>query len=135
MMREVKNHKDLRIWRLSRQLVSDIYGHTARFPKDELYALTNQMRRAAISVGSNIAEGAARSTTKEYIWFLYVSTGSLSELETQVVLSKDLGYLNGSEAQQIMDSLVSLRKQILSTIKSLKASNPSSVGRDESIGN
>ncbi len=119
-MSEVNNHKDMRIWRFSRQLVKDIYGLTSRFPKEEQYALTNQMRRAAVSVGSNIAEGAARSSAKEFIWFLHVSTGSLSELETQLILSLDLGYVNESDIRKTMDSVVSLRKQILTAIKSLK---------------
>lgn len=116
----VRNHKDLKIWSHSRELIDNIYQITNHFPGDELYALTNQMRRAAVSVASNIAEGAARSTAKEYIWFLHVSTGSLSELETQLIISVDLGYIGETEVQQILASVVSLRKQIFTTIKSLK---------------
>ena len=74
------------------QLVEDIYKITVGFPKEETYGLTSQMRRAAISIPSNIAEGAARQGYKEFVQFLYISLGSLSEVETQIMLSKRLNY-------------------------------------------
>jgi len=82
MSNEIKNHKDLEVWKKSMDLVSNIYKITESFPNKELYGLTNQIRRAAVSVPSNIAEGAARSSKREFIQFLYVALGSLSELET-----------------------------------------------------
>lgn len=74
-------------------LVEEIYKITALFPRDELYALTNQMRRAAVSVPSNIAEGAARTGSKEFLYFLSIARGSLSELETQLQIAERLGYM------------------------------------------
>jgi four helix bundle protein len=82
-----RNHRELRVWQASIELVDDIYEATADFPKEELYGLSSQMRRAAISVPSNIAEGCARGGTKELIRFLSIASGSLSELDTQVEIA------------------------------------------------
>jgi four helix bundle protein len=79
-------HKNLKIWQNSIHLVIEVYNLTRAFPKEELYGLSSQMRRAAISVPSNIAEGAARKNKTEYLQFLYISLGSLSELETQLII-------------------------------------------------
>jgi four helix bundle protein len=86
----MKNHKDLDVWVKSMDLVTDIYRATKTFPKDEMYGLTNQIRRAVISIPCNIAEGASRNSKKEFIQFLYVSLGSASELETQLLISERL---------------------------------------------
>ncbi|APG26460.1 four helix bundle protein [Syntrophotalea acetylenivorans] len=88
----MKNHKDLDVWQLSMGLVTDIYKLTGVFPKEEIYGLSNQMRRAAVSVPSNIAEGAARNSKKEFIQFLHISLGSLAEVETQLIISNNLEY-------------------------------------------
>ena len=77
-----RKHHDLNVWQESMQLVKDIYSVTATFPREEIYTLTSQMRRAAISVPSNIAEGVARTSNKELLQFLSIARGSLSELET-----------------------------------------------------
>lgn len=87
-------HKDLRIWIESMELVTDIYKVTAKFPKEEMYGLSLQIRRSAVSVPSNIAEGTARNSKKETIQFLHVSLGSLTELETQLLISHKIGYLD-----------------------------------------
>lgn len=92
--KEIKNHKDLEVWKKSMDLVSNIYKITESFPNKELYGLTNQIRRAAVSIPSNIAEGAARNSKKEFIQFLYIALGSLSELETQIIIASRLEYLN-----------------------------------------
>src|SRR5450759_2378684 len=86
------NHKDLEVWKESMLLAKEAYLLTKSFPKEELYGITSQIRRASVSVPSNIAEGAARSSDKEFIQFLYISLGSLSELETQLLLSRDLEF-------------------------------------------
>lgn len=86
-------HYDLDAWKISRDLVTVVYRLTQRFPKEELFGLTSQMRRAAVSIPSNIAEGAARTGAREFAQFLNVARGSLSELETQLHIASDLGYI------------------------------------------
>ena len=87
-------HYDLDAWKISRKLVGEIYRLTQTFPKAELFGLVAQMRRASVSIPSNIAEGAARTSSREYAQFLNVARGSLSELETQVFIATDLGYIS-----------------------------------------
>ncbi len=89
-----KCHEDLEIWKLSIKLVKETYIMTRTFPDEERFVLSTQMRRAAISVPSNIAEGAGRKSKKEFINFLSISLGSLTELETQFVISRELEYLD-----------------------------------------
>ncbi len=86
-----RKHYELKVWQESITLVKEIYQMTQFFPSQEMYGLTTQMRRAAISISSNIAEGAARNTDKEFINFLMIARGSLSELDTQILISKKLG--------------------------------------------
>jgi len=88
-----RNHHNLRTWQKALELVRDIYKATESFPKHELFALTAQMRRAAVSIPSNIAEGAARSSKREFLNYFSIARGSLSELETQILISKELGYI------------------------------------------
>jgi len=110
-------HKDLDIWKLEIELVEKVYEITAEFPKEEIYGLTNQMRRAAVSIPSNISEGAARSSKKEFIQFLYVALGSLAELETQAIISEKLGYLKN---HPLMELIEKQRRKQLNFIKYLK---------------
>jgi four helix bundle protein len=86
-------HKDLDVWKAAMELAKLVYLITSKFPKEELYGLTQQIRRSAVSIPSNIAEGAARNSRKEFIQFLHISLGSLAELETQLLLSEKLGFL------------------------------------------
>ena len=119
----IKDHKELVIWIKACDLAKDIYGITACYPKSELFGLVSQMRRAAISVPSNIAEGAARLSTNEFVRFLLISSGSLSELETQLILSAEMGLLNQGqkEVAEVSEKILVLRKQIYATIRSLRA--------------
>ena len=89
----LKNYKELKVWQKAYQLCGDIYKSTRSFPKEERYGLTSQIRRSAVSVPSNIAEGYGRKTTQEYIQALYIAYGSNCELETQILLAGDLRYL------------------------------------------
>ena len=114
----LKSHKDLDVWKRSMHLVDSIYKVTKSFPNDELYGLTNQMRRAAISIPSNIAEGAARNSKNEFIQFLYISLGSLSELETQTIIANRLGYL--TNPNNLLDDIEIIRKLINGLIYALK---------------
>ena len=116
--KEIKNHKDLEVWKKSMDFVSNIYKITEPFPNKELYGLTNQIRRAAVSVPSNIAEGAARSSKKEFIQFLYIALGSLSELETQIIIANRLEYLNNLDT--LLEDLKFVQKLINGLIYYLK---------------
>ena len=90
----VKTHKDLDVWKKSMEFVTMLYKKTATFPKEEISGLTNQMRRAAVSIPSNIAEGAARKSNKEFIQFLHIALGSTVEIETQLIISKNLKFID-----------------------------------------
>jgi len=113
----LKTHKDLNVWKESRELVTEIYALTSKFPKDEVYSLTAQIKRAAISIPSNIAEGSARDSNKEYIHFLYISLGSAAELDTQLIIAKDLGFINEKEFIKISENLDSVSKMLSGLIK------------------
>lgn len=110
-------HKDLDIWKWGIEWVEKVYKMTAAYPKEEIYGLTNQMRRATVSIPSNISEGAARSSKKEFGQFLYVALGSLAELETQAIISEKLGYLRN---HQLMELIEKQRRKQLNFIKYLK---------------
>lgn len=101
----MRTHKDLDLWKQSMDLVTKIYKTTQFFPKEEMYGLSSQMRRAAVSIPSNIAEGAARKYGKEFVQFLHVALGSASELETQILISERLGYLDGQNSQEICNEI------------------------------
>ena len=117
----MRTHKDLDVWKLSRAFVSDVYKFTVDFPKSEIYGLTNQIRRSAVSIPSNIAEGSARQGNKEFIQFLYIALGSLAELETQLLIAKDLNYLK--EDEESFKKLKRIRMMLLGLIKSIKRKN------------
>jgi four helix bundle protein len=91
--RKIESFKDLMVWQKGIEVVSDIYALTKSFPKEELYGLTSQIRRAAISIPTNIAEGWGRGTTKNYIQFLEIARGSLYELNTLIIISYNLNYI------------------------------------------
>lgn len=112
-----RKHHELNAWQVAMDLVKEIYRITAGFPPSELYGLTSQMRRAAVSIPSNIAEGAARNGTKEFIQFLAISRGSLSELETQLLIAVDLGYTERNS--QLMDTIDRLFGLLGGLMKSL----------------
>ncbi len=97
-------HERLLVWKKGIELVKAIYTETATFPREELYSLTNQMRRAAISVPSNVAEGAARWSNNEKIHFFRIARSSLSELETQIKISRVLGYFSQKSAETLFET-------------------------------
>ena len=113
-----RRHHDLLAWQAAMRLVQDVYALTVSFPRDEQFNLTSQMRRAAISVPSNIAEGAARMTTKEFGHFLYMARGSLSELETQYLIARNLAYVpQNSEFEKGLDEVFGLLGGLINSLK------------------
>ena len=94
-------HKNLRVWKESMDFVYSLYRVTCRFPKEEIYGLTSQMRRAAISIPSNIAEGYGRSSDAELVHFLYIALGSSNEIDTQLLIAFNIGYLNGEDYESL----------------------------------
>ena len=116
----LKNYRELKVWQKSYQLCLEIYKITARFPKEERFGLTSQIRRAAVSVPSNIAEGYGRKTTADYIRSLYIAYGSNCELETWVLLSQDLGYINSALLKGIKDEIEEVERMLKALIKSLE---------------
>lgn len=116
----MKTHKDLDSWKRAIDFVTKIYKVTQSFPKEEKYGLTDQIRRASISIPSNIAEGAARNSDKENIQFLYIALGSLSEVETQLIIARNLNFLNDSQYDELLSGLISIRKPVLGLINYFK---------------
>lgn len=117
MRRGIKTHKDLDVWKDSIELVAKIYQLVSNFPKEERFGLVDQIKRAAISIPSNIAEGAGRNSQKEFLQFLYVALGSITELETQLIISKKLGFLNN---ENIFEDLEKIKSKLLGLIRYLK---------------
>ncbi len=103
-------YRDLDVWKFSRELVNSVYKLTKSFPKEELYGLTNQIRRCAVSIPSNIAEGCGRRTSKDTIQFLYISRGSLYELETQMFLALDQNFISENQLNEINSQIESCKK-------------------------
>ena len=99
----IKDYQDLDVWKKSIELVKQIYISTKNFPKEEMYGLMNQMRRASVSIPSNIAEGKNRQTKKEYIQFLYIALSSISELETQIIIARELRYIDEEMKSGLME--------------------------------
>jgi len=115
----IKSYRDLEVWKKSITLVKKIYLMTRDFPKEETYGLINQMRRSAVSIPSNIAEGKTRQHTNEYIQFLYIALGSCAELESQIIIAKELEYIKESEVEAL-NELDEIGKMIRNLIKSLR---------------
>ena len=118
-MAKIAGFRDLEVWKLGKEIVVDVYLMTRRFPADERFGLVTQMRRAAISIPSNIAEGFNRFHNKEYRHFLFVALGSCAELETQLEVSCDLGYLNGQMRDGLLEKLAHESRMLRNLIKKL----------------
>ena len=113
-------HHKLEVWRRSLNFVTKIYKIAAQFPADEKFGLVSQMRRAAVSIPSNIAEGAARSGRKEFINFLHIAQGSASELETQILISSNLEFVSQSRVDLLLKELEEISRMIIGLQKSLR---------------
>ena len=116
----VSSYNDLQVWQRSMAFVKQVYEATKTFPKDELYALTNQLRRAAVSIPSNIAEGHARDSTKEFLHHLSFALGSLAEVETQLILAQDLQYLPKESLLSLIQESTEIGRMLRGLQKSLQ---------------
>jgi len=119
MKDKIISFRDLEVWRLGKAIVLEIYKTTKTFPIEEIYCLTNQMRRAAVSIPSNIAEGFSRYHNKEYRQLLFVALGSCAELETQIEIAYELGYLDKSSSQSLLEKLDHESRMLRNLIKKL----------------
>jgi four helix bundle protein len=119
----LKNFKELKVWEKAYQLCLDLYKITKNFPNEEKYGLSSQMRRAAISIPSNIAEGYGRKTIPDYVRCLYIAYGSTCELETQTLLSKDLGYLIFDDQKILLEKIKEVERMLMALIKALENKN------------
>ena len=119
---KIKNYKDLNIWKRSIEIVENIYKITKNFPKEEIYGLTSQLRRSAVSIPSNIAEGFARFSNKEYKQFLFISLGSCAEFSTQIIIALRLGYFENKKADKLLNEIDEISKMTMSLIKKLNTS-------------
>ena len=119
-MESIKSYRDLIVWQKSMDLVTEVYRITKTFPKEELYVLVPQMRRAAISIPSNIAEGYTRKSKKEYIQFVQTAFGSATELETQMLIAQKLDYLSKIDSNKLFADVQEVLRMLNGLLKSLK---------------
>jgi len=124
----ITSYKDLVVWQKALDLVEMVYEVTGRFPREELYGLTNQLRRAAVSVPSNIAEGHSRQSTAEFRNFLSIASGSLAEIETQLLIAKRLNYIESGTLQKLLKTHAEISK-MTSALKNKLAPSPSRLRR------
>jgi four helix bundle protein len=117
-MASISSYRDLKVWRLGVQISLTVYRATAEFPKEELYGLTSQLRRCAVSIPSNIAEGHARQSTKDYLRLLSIASGSLAELETQLLIASELEHLSSG----VLDDILSMCEEESRMLRSLQDS-------------
>ena len=118
-----KNYRDLIVWQNAIKLAKSIYKLAEKFPKQETYALSDQIRRAAISIPSNIAEGQARKLPGDFRRFLHIALGSLAEVDTQLVLAQEFGYLNQQDVTGVDEQIQDLRIKLYALMNSLPTAN------------
>ena len=116
----IKNYQNLIVWEKAMELTKKVYIVTKKLPKEEIYSLTNQIRRAAVSIPSNIAEGHARNSKKEFLHFLSIARGSKAELETQMLLCVNIGYLNETDISETMSLLQEIGKMLFALMNKLE---------------
>jgi four helix bundle protein len=116
----MRDFRQLNVWEEAHNLALEVYRITKNFPKEELFALTNQLRRAVVSIPSNIAEGCGRGTNKEYAQFIQIAMGSAYEVDYQLLLSKDLGYLEKVEYEKLNDRIDKIKRQLASLLKKIR---------------
>ena len=117
----MKDFRQLKVWEKSHQLALAVYKVTAKFPKEELYGLTSQIRRASMSIPTNIAEGCGRNADAEFARFLQIAMGSASETEYQLLLSHDLGFLNKAQYDKLNIDVTEIKRMLASLLKTIRA--------------
>ena len=135
MSEKLKSYKDLKVWQRSYQLCLEIYKRTKAFPEEEKYGLTSQLRRAAVSVPSSISQAHVRKTTPEHIQFWYIAYGSVCEIETQIFLSGDLGYISNARLEMLIQGIREVERMLRELIRSLenKHSTPWILGPSDPV--
>ena len=118
-MESIRTHKDLLVWQKSINFVVEVYEQTNLFPKSELFALTNQIRRCVTSIPANIAEGSGRKGNKEFVQFLHIALGSSTELETFLIISKKLNYIDENTFEKLNEQLSEIIRMLIGLIKSI----------------
>jgi four helix bundle protein len=107
-----RSFQDLEVWKLAIEFVKEVYRLTEKFPPSEIYGLTNQIRRAAVSIPSNIAEGQGRNSAKEFRQFLAIALGSVAEIETQIIIAREINFLSNEETEPLLATIDRIRKMI-----------------------
>ncbi len=120
----VRDYRELIVWQKAMDLVETVYRMSGAFPSNELYGLTSQIRRAAVSIPSNIAEGQGRTTTRDFLHFLAIANGSLKEVETQTLIAQRLGYIDQSGASKVLALAAEVGRLLSGLRKSLQAKQP-----------
>ena len=131
----MNDHKELEVWKKGMVFVAEVYRLTGHFPKEEIYGLTSQLRRSAVSIPSNIAEGAARNSHKEFIQFLFIAAGSAAEAETQLLIAQELRFSAGIE--QALQTLMTVKKMLHGLIRHYRIKNGkpgNGKGREQGTG-
>ncbi|HEX3740286.1 MAG TPA: four helix bundle protein [Terriglobales bacterium] len=118
----MRDFRELKVWQKSHALILAIYKETVCFPKNELYGLTSQIRRAAVSIGANIAEGAGKNSRPDFARFLQMSLGSASELEYELLLACDLGYVTSAKRDELINQVIETKKMLTGFIYYLNGS-------------
>lgn len=116
----MNRYQDLQVWRKSMDLVEEVYALVKNFPEDEKFGMINQIRRCAVSIPSNIAEGSGRNSKKEFAHFLSIATGSLFELNTQIQISEKVGYIKNEKQEEIAANIDEIHRMLFGLIASLK---------------
>jgi len=119
---DIKSYKDLIVWKKAKELAIEIYKITGNFPKEEMFGITNQLRRAVVSISNNISEGTGRQYKKDTIQFLFVSNGSLNEVESMLQIANELGFINEKQTEELVQRTEEVRKLLKGFIKYLQDS-------------
>jgi four helix bundle protein len=120
----IKDYRELIVWQKAMDLVETIYRATGMFPREEIYGLTSQIRRAAVSIPSNIAEGNGRNTTRDYVHFLGIAYGSVKEVETQALIAERLRYITSSDSEELVKTTTEIARLLSGLINSLNRKTP-----------